>query len=63
MRGFMRLEFIGMALAVALLLTFVVSMYSIARKINYSISYEKMVKETICEIVKPEYIKDGYCNE
>jgi hypothetical protein len=28
---------------------------------NYSMGYEDMVKETICEMVEPQYIKNGQC--
>jgi len=63
MKGFMRLEFIGMILAVSLLICFVVLMYGIARKINYNISYERMVVETICEKVDHRYLKEGACDD
>lgn len=31
--------------------------WTIARKWNYAWSYESMVKETVCEMVKPEHLK------
>ena len=32
------------------------------KKLSYSFSYETMVKETVCEMVKPEHLKQP-CEE
>ena len=32
-------------------------MWHLARHINYSLSYESQVKETVCKMVKPEHLK------
>jgi len=32
------------------------------KKLSYSFSYENMVKETVCEMIKPEYLKQP-CEE
>jgi hypothetical protein len=34
-----------------------IGVYVIAKKVNYNLQYEKMVKETIVEMVKPEALK------
>ena len=33
-------------------------MWQLGRHINYSLSYEDMVQETVCEMVKPEHLKN-----
>jgi len=41
----------------ALLAPFVIyGAWELGRKINYSLAYEDMVIETICKMVKPEYL-------
>lgn len=32
-------------------------MWHLDRHVNYSLSYEAQVKETVCEMVKPEHLK------
>lgn len=45
---------IGAVVAIAAAIGF----YVVAKKLNYKLQYEKMVKETIVEMVKPEALKD-----
>jgi len=44
------------------MLIFLYVIWSYGRKWNYSISYEDMVRETVCEMVEVEYLK-GECDE
>ena len=37
-------------------LVWIYGIYSAAKRINYSLSYEDMVIETICERVNPEHL-------
>lgn len=43
--------------ALLLIATLAVCGWILQKKLSYSFSYENMVKETICEMVKPEYLK------
>lgn len=49
-------------IAVAVFLAFGYGMWQLKRTINYSWSYESQVRDTVCEIVKPEYVKPGECD-
>lgn len=44
-------------IAVAMLIMFIYGMYSLERKVNYSVSYEGMVRHTITEMVKEEALR------
>jgi len=44
------------------MLIFIYVIWSYGRKWNYSLSYEDMVRETVCEMVNQEYLK-GNCDE
>jgi hypothetical protein len=46
-----------MCILVMLVLTVSYGFWHLARHINYSLSYEAQVKETVCEMVKPEHLK------
>lgn len=50
-------EFAAGTAAIIVVLVVVYGMWTIGRVINYSLSYEDMVQETICEMVKPEHLK------
>ena len=39
------------------------SAWTLARKWNYSFGYESLVRGTVCEMVKPEYIQEGQCDD
>lgn len=43
---------VALAMAIPLSVVF----WSIGREINYLASYEDQVKETVCEMVKPEHL-------
>ncbi len=43
--------------AVVATLGFMYGMWNLSRYMNYSMSYEDMVRKTVCEMVKPEYLK------
>ncbi len=50
---------VGTAAGVILVvLLFIYGMWHVARVWNYSWGYEDMVQETICEMVKPEFLKE-----
>jgi len=38
------------------------STWQIKRWVNYSWGYQSQVRSTVCEMVKPEYIKDNQCD-
>lgn len=42
-------------------IAFIYGMWNLTRYLNYTISYKDMVKGTVCEMVKPEYLKKQ-CN-
>lgn len=51
---------------VLLLVVFAVGTYFMwyfGRALNYSLSYESMTQQTVCEMVKPEHLKEGVCAE
>lgn len=50
--------FIGFTLACLLFVGLTYGVWQLSRTINYSLSYEDMVQETVCEIVKPEHLKE-----
>ena len=50
---------IAALIIVAALTVMVYSSYYINRWWNYTFAYENMVKETVCEMVKPEFLKDS----
>lgn len=43
---------------ILLIIVFIYFMWNVVRAINYSLSYEDMVKETVCEMVKVENLKE-----
>ena len=47
------------AFAVVATLGFMYGMWNLSRYMNYSISYEDMVRKTVCEMVKPEYLEQS----
>lgn len=46
-----------MSFAVVATLGFMYGMWNLSRYMNYSMSYEDMVRDTVCELVKPEYLQ------
>lgn len=53
------LEVVGIALAMVIVCAIVYGSWQLGRHINYSLSYEDMVRKTVCEMVKPEHLKDS----
>ncbi len=58
-----RLGFTGSIIAGVILFVVVIyTSWSIQRWFNYSMGYENNVRSTVCEMVKPEYLKNpGDC--
>ena len=52
------LEIIGMGLAVVIACGIVYGSWQLVRHVHYSLSYEDMVKQTVCEMVKTEHLKN-----
>lgn len=48
----------GYLTAVVLFVAAVYGLWQLSRTINYNISYADMVEETVCEMVKPEHLKE-----
>lgn len=55
---------INTVIVIALITTivsFVYGFWYMKRSINAWLYYDGVTTEQVCEMVKPEYIKDGYC--
>lgn len=50
-------ELLLFAIAIALVGCFVYGAWLVAKHVNYHLSYEAMVQQTVCEMVKPEHLK------
>lgn len=51
------MKMLAAILAIVLIPMFIYGAWTIARKWNYSLGYEGMVRETVCEMIKPEHLK------
>lgn len=52
------LEIISMALVVVIVCAIVYGAWWLGRQVSYSFMYDDLVKQTICEMVKPEHLKN-----
>ena len=53
-------EFIAGIIAIVISCLAIFGIYWVAKTVSYQIFYEDMVKQTISQMVKPEYIKTKY---
>lgn len=51
------MKYIPAAVGIVIVIALSYGAWLIARWWNYSISYEDQVRVTVCEMVKPEYLK------
>lgn len=51
------MKYVNLIFGVVLMLVLVFALWNLGRQLNYSLSYESMVKETIREMVKKEALK------
>ena len=47
----------GLVIIVIVIVGFIYGAWSTKRWANYKFSYENQVRSTVCEMVKPEYLK------
>lgn len=59
--GKIALVIILYSITAAIVIAMGLGMWQLAREVNYSFGYESQVKETICEMVRPENLKHP-CN-
>lgn len=50
-------QIVSYAVVFAVVIAITIPLYFLVRKINYAISYDTMVRETITKMVKPEALK------
>ena len=48
-------------LAFVLLIVLAVGGYYVKRWFNYNVGYESRVSTTVCQMVKPEFLREGVC--
>ena len=44
-------------LGVVLLIVFALGAWEVSRRANYALSYDAMVRQTVCDMVKPEHLR------
>lgn len=50
-------------LSLALIACVFVGIWWVKREVNYYLLYDAAVVDSICEVVKAEYINEGYCGK